>query len=490
VSLDPRTPVLAGAGQVLQRIEDPSRAAEPLALMQQAAERAADDAGSRALLGRLSAVFVPRGLWPYSNPGALLRERLGSPGARTGIGPISGSTVQVLVSNAAKEIAAGTSDVVLVVGGECERTKRRARAAEAPLAWTEQGESVPDQRFGSDDPNFGWWEQHYRVRPIQTFSMYENALRAKTGESPAAHRARLAALWAGFAGVASKNPYAWIQDAPSAERIATPSEDNPMVAFPYTKRMVANMVVDLAAAVIVCSLETAERLGVPEERRVFLQVATDALRTCGVPERRAYSEEPAMGLAGNRALALANAGPDDFAHVDLYSCFPSAVQIAAAELGFDLGRPLTVTGGLTFAGGPFNSYVLHAIATLIARLREAPGTRGFVSSVGGYMSKHAFGVYGTEPAPTGFVHESLDEEATALPTRVGLRDYAGTATVETFAVLPGRDGSAGSLLFSCLTEAGERAFATSVDADLVAAVETDELCGRVGTIREGSIDLG
>jgi acetyl-CoA C-acetyltransferase len=38
-------------------------------------------------------------------------------------------------------------------------------------------------------------------------------------------------------------------------------------------------------------------------------------------------------------------------HVDLYSCFPSAVQIAAAEIGCPTQRDLTVTGGLTFAGG-------------------------------------------------------------------------------------------------------------------------------------------
>jgi acetyl-CoA C-acetyltransferase len=466
--------------------------------MQQAAERAADDAGSRQLLARLDAVFVPRGLWPYPNPGALLRERLGSPGARSGIGPISGSTVQVMVSHAAREIAEGRSDVVLVVGGECERTKRRARAAGAELGWTQQGESTPDQRFGSDDPNFGWWEQRYRVRPIQTFSLYENALRSQTGESPAAHRERIAGLWAGFARVASKNPFAWIQDAPSPEVIATANEDNPMVAFPYTKRMVANMVVDLAAAVIVCSAEAAKRLGVPDDRRVFLQVATDALRACGVPERMAYHEEPAMGLAGGRALALAEASPEDFAHVDLYSCFPSAVQIAATELGFDLDRPLTVTGGLTFAGGPFNSYVLHAIATMMERLRNDPGTRGFVSSVGGYMSKHAYGVYGTEPREAGFVHESLDDAATALPTRTGHQDYAGAATVETYAVLPGPDGRPESLLFSCLCETaagnGEekraRAWATSRDAGLLASVETEELCGRSGVIREGEIDLG
>jgi acetyl-CoA C-acetyltransferase len=503
LSLDPRTPVLVGAGQIHQRQDDPARSEEPLALMERAAECAAADAGARDWLRGLDAILVPRGLWRYSNPGALLRERFGTAGARTGLGPISGSTVQTMISWAAREIASGRSEAVLVVGGEGERSARRARAQGIAAKATEQRGSEPDLLFGSHDPGFGWWEARHRVRPIQAFSLYENALRAFRGETSDAHRARIARLWEGFARVAAANPHAWIRDAPSAERIATPAADNPMVGFPYTKRMVANMVVDQAAAVIVCSHGAARRRGVADERLVFLQAATDATRRCPVAERLAYHEEPALGLAGRRALALAEASPGDLAHVDLYSCFPSAVQIAAAELGFDLARELTVTGGLTFAGGPFNSYVLHAIATVVQRLRAAPGTRGFVSSVGGYMAKHAFAIYGTEPSPRGFRHECLDEAVSALPRRPALQDYEGPARVETFAVTPGLDGAPGHILFSCLVPdckavaacsggaAGEvRAFATSGDLDLLAAVGREELCGLPGRIRDGVLQLG
>jgi acetyl-CoA C-acetyltransferase len=465
------------------------RACEPLELMRQAGERAADDAGAPGLLARLDGVYVPRGLWSYSNPGALLGERFGAPGARSGLGPISGSTVQVMVSRAAVEIAESRSDLVLVVGGEAERRNRRARAAGLTPPVTDQVDSEPDQGFGEDRLNFGWWEKRYHARPILAFSMYENAIRAKSRESPVAHRERISKLWAGFAAVAARNPHAWIQDAPTAAEIAMPSADNRMVGYPYTKRMVANMVVDQAAAVIVCSLEAARRHGVTDDRMVFLQAATDAARGCGVPERLAYHEEPVMRLAGRRALSLAGAVPEDFAHVDLYSCFPSAVQIAAAELGFDLERELTVTGGLTFAGGPFNSYVLHAIASMMDRLRAEPGSRGFVSSVGGYMSKHAFGVYGSEPSEKGFVHECLDEAAGSLETRVGLEAFEGPVRVETFGVMPDPDGAPGSLLFACLTDAGERAFGTSADEGLLAAVEREELCGRAGRLQGGVLAL-
>ncbi len=457
--------------------------------MQRAAEAAADDAGSRELLGALDSIWVPQGLWRYANPGALLAERLGAPAARSGLGPISGSTVQWMLSRAALEVMGGRRRAVLVVGGEAEHSARRAKRAGLALAWTEQTAGEPDERFGTHDPGFGWWELRYRARPIQAFSLYENALRFRSGEAPAAHRKRIARLQAGFARVAARNPYAWIRDAPSAEAIEGVTADNRMLGYPYTKRMVANMVVDQAAAVLLCSLETARRLGVPEERWVFPQAATDAMRTAAVPERPSFDEEAAMRLAGRRVLELAEAAPGDFAHVDLYSCFPSAVQIAAAEIGFDLERELTVTGGLTFAGGPFNSYVLHAIATLMGRLRSAPGTRGFVSSVGGYMAKHAFGVYGSEPRDAGFLHACLDEEAALLPTRPCRREYEGRARVETFAVMPSRGEVGPSLLCACRTPDDARAWATCTDPDLVSSVAHEELCGREGRVRAGELHL-
>jgi len=488
--LDPRTPVVVGCGQVLQRAEDPRQAEEPLALMIQAAERAALDAGAPALLGALDSIRVPRGLWRYANPGALLRERFGAAGAETGLGPISGSTVQVMVSDAAREIAAGRRDVVLVVGAECEHSKRRIRALGGETAWTVQTGPEPERRFGSEDPGFGWWEKTYRARPIQTFSLFENALRHHRGEDLDAHRARIAALWSRFARVAAGNPYAWIRDAPDAETIATAGDDNPMVAYPYTKLLVANMVVDQGAALIVCSVEAARRFGVSEDRFVFLHAATDALQVCPLPERLELHDQPAMGLAGRRALELAGASPGDLSHVDLYSCFPSAVQIAALELGFDLDAELTVTGGLTFAGGPFNSYVLHALSTLMDRLRADPGSLGFLSSVGGYMAKHAFAVYGTAEPESGFRYECLDDRTAALPTREALREHAGPVTIESFSVLSDATGAAERVLAACRCEGGARTWATQADPELLVALEHEELCGRSArTLPGGTFEL-
>jgi acetyl-CoA C-acetyltransferase len=484
-SLDPRTPVLVGCGQVVQRKGELARAREPLALMHEALERAAEDAGAPGLLPAADSIRVPRGLWEYANPAAWLAERIGAGAPETALGPISGSTVQRMLSDAAREIAAGRRDLVLLTGAECEHSKRRARASGAPLEWSEC-KGVPDQTFGSHDPGFGPIEQRYRIRPVQAFSLFENALRQPLGESPEAARTHISELWAGFARIAADNPYAWIRDAPDALTIRTPAASNRMIAYPYTKLLVANMVVDMGAALILCSVEAARRHGVSDDRFVFLHAATDVLATPPLTDRRDLCDRTGIGVAGRRALELAGVAPEELAEVDLYSCFPSAVRIAARELGLPLGRELSVTGGLTFGGGPFNSYVLHSIATLMGRLRGRPEARGLATGIGGYMAKHAAAVYGAAPPAAGFAYADCTEQALAAPTRRFVADFEGPVRVESFAQMPGRDRD-DFLLVACLTDEGSRTFATFADARAPEALESEELCGRTGRIRAGEL---
>ena len=118
-------------------------------------------------------------------------------------------------------------------------------------------------------------------------------------------------------------------------------------------------------------------------------------------------------MAGRRALELCSLTPADVDHVDVYSCFPSAVQIGAREIGLDLNRPLTVTGGLTFAGGPLNNYVMHSIARMAELLRENSNAKGLITANGGYLTKHAFGVYSATPPSTPFQHQDVQAEVDA-----------------------------------------------------------------------------
>ena len=208
-------------------------------------------------------------------------------------------------------------------------------------------------------------------QPIQIYPLFENALRAKAGRSVADHQAHLGAFYSGFSEIAIDNPYAWDRRGYSPDEIAVPAPKNRMVGFPYTKLMCSNEQVDESAAMILCSVERARVLGIAEDRWVFPFGIAEAAAPL-VSERYDLSGST-MADASSRALwELTGLGPDEIAHVDLYSCFPSAVQVQAGALGFGLDRPLTVTGGMRFSGGPWNNYAMHGLATMVGVLRGGP----------------------------------------------------------------------------------------------------------------------
>ncbi len=277
--------------------------------------------------------------------------------------------------------------------------------------------------------------------PVQVYPMFETALRAAAGESVEEHQVKISELWSRFSAVAAGNAYAWNQRALSPEEIRTPGPNNRMIGFPYPKYMNSNNDVDMTAAVIICSVERARALGVPEDRWVFPHSGADSHEHYFVSDRMTFTDTPAIRIGAQRALDLAGVGIDDIEVVDLYSCFPSAVQLGAQSLGLSLDRQLTRTGGLSFAGGPWNNYVMHAIATVVADLRERPGAHGFVWANGGFVTKHAFGVYSTTPPAAGFRHADPQAEIDAMPKRALDAEATGEATIEAYTVMHTREGT-------------------------------------------------
>jgi len=486
-----RPPAIAGVGQVVQRVEDPREAASPLSLMEQALRLAAEDAGAPKMLESIDAIYVPHGLWGYGDPGARLAERVGATGARSGIGAISGHIVQVLVDRACADIAAGRSDVVAIVGAESEHSKRRLARLGLSPSWTEEPSGHPDQHFGETKGGLLPHEAQAGISDaVSCFSLCETALRHAKGESPAAHRLRIAELSAGMSRIAARNPCAWIQRSFSADEIRMPSPTNRMVGYPYTKLMTSNISVDQGAALILCSPEAAARFDIASERLVYLKAATETNRTTLLSERDVLHRHPGQELAARRVLELADRAPTELDFVDLYSCFPFAVQASAAALGIGLDPLPSLTGGMTFAGGPFANYVLHAKATLVDRLRAAPGSVGLVGSVGGFFTHFAYGLYSTDPGPDQAPRiEDVGSQLDALPKRAYQPDFEGLATTEAYSVEVQPQGPVRAM-FTGLTEGGERVWGRSEDPDLMAALLADEEgCGRRARFSGGRVDL-
>jgi len=486
--------VLVGAGQATQRPEDPAQAREPIDLLADASRAADADAGAaRSVLAAVDTIAVVDIVsWKYPDPGALLGRRLDVEPRTTMTTTVGGNSPQLLVNELAPAVARGDVRAALVGGAECVYTRWRARREpKIWLDWTQAHDPPCANVIGDPRPGTSDYEMaHTAVAPTQIYPLFETALRADAGRTVDEHQRAVSELWATFAATAAGNPYAWSRVAYSPEEIRTSSPDNRVVSFPYLKRMCANIDVDQAAALLLCSYELARELGVPDDRLVFPHAGADAHDHFFFSERDTLHASPAIAAAGLAALDAAAVDIDDVARFDLYSCFPSAVEIALGALGLrgpggGDTRPLTVTGGLGFAGGPANNYPTHAIAGMVDACRRDPESVGMVSALGWYVTKHSIGVYSTTPPERGFVRvdgASTQAAVDALPGRESAGAYSGPATVEATAVVFEREGGPAVAIVSTLTPDGRRALANTRDASAMQDMTEKAWEGRRVTI--------
>lgn len=492
MAVTPDTPVIVGAAQFTQRVEDPHDALDPIDMMERALRDAAEDAGAPALLPAVEKIYVPRGTWRYGDPARLLAERIGAPGARSAVGIISGHIVQVMLDRACEEIAAGTHEVIAIVGGESENSKRRLEREDPQAVWDDQIEGKPDFEIGSYGTDSYLTVENLvgALKPSASFALCDTSLRASRGETPAAHRDRIARIAAGLSEVAADNPSAWLREPVGADEIRTPTARNRMVNYPYTKLMTANISVDQSAALLVCSERAARRLGIAADRQVYLRAAVEMSHSTALSEREELHHHPGMDSAAARLLEVTGVDANALRHIDLYSCFPFAVQAGAQALGVPDDRPLSVTGGLTFSGGPFGNYVLQALARMVEVLRLSPGETGLVGSVGGTFQKFAYATYSTDPGEAeGPILLDTSEEYAAMPKRAYSEAFEGEVTVESYTVHVEHAGPS-TTTFAALTDDGTRVWGLNDEPETMQAIlEDEDLCGRRARLREGHMKV-
>ncbi len=308
--------------------------------------------------------------------------------------------------------------------------------------------------------------------PAHQYALVESVLRHVDDISAEQQRHRLGSLWGGFARVAAANADAWDRSAPTPDDITVASADNRMIASPYTKRLCSQWNVDQGAALLLTSVGTAERLGVPRDRWVFPLAAAGSQAMIPLPCRASIERSPATALAARRLLDHVGIDLGAVAHLDIYSCFPAAVQVQARELGLSFEQQLTVTGGMTFAGGPLNSYVLHATAAMAEVLRADPGSTGLVTSVSGMLTKPGLALWSTEPGPGFEAVDVTDEALAATETRPLDADAVGDGHIVAHTVVHER-GVPTRLV--ALVELGDGLRTVAVDADPARAAESADL---------------
>ncbi len=382
-----RMPVIVGVSQITDTVTPAAQARSPLALMVEAARKAEIDAAAKTpLLDQIDMLAVIRSFSDtvpaFRSPFGRLENAPWSVAKRIGAmpdeliyAPQGGDTPQTLLTRACDRIARGEGRMAMIVGSEALRTQLAARRESLDLDWSEAAPEQPNE-LGGPSVLYTQSEVDHGMRSaIAMYALFEQALRGSRKQSPAERRDALGAMFAPLAAVAAQNPYATRRKGYDAAAITTVTEANPIVGFPYTKLMTANIYVDQASALLICSEACADEAGIAQHKRVYLHGSGEAHDQWFVSERAAFDRSPAI----RRVIAdTFSASPITVAEVgffDIYSCFGSAIQVACDELGISATDPrgLSVTGGLPFFGGPGNNYVTHAIAEMVDKLRAAPG---------------------------------------------------------------------------------------------------------------------
>jgi acetyl-CoA C-acetyltransferase len=440
-SLSPdRIPVIVGIGEITDRPAETTDGLEPLSLLVEALKRAEIDSGAK-LLGEIDSLDVVNFLsWRYREPEKLLSSRLGIQPKHAYYGPVGGESPIRYLHEAAQRIARGECSVAAVCGAEAQSTATRAERAGVTLPWTPFAHDVEEPKRGAA------FQKPMAVklgvfRPVSVYPFYEAATAAHWGQTPREAMAESGALWSAYSQAASENPNAWLKRRFMPEEITTPSPDNRLIAWPYTKLMVANPTVNMGGALLLTNLAKARAAGIAEHKLVYLVGGASAEEPRDYLERDQFVESHAQNAVLKAALDLAGGRAEAFDAIELYSCFPCVPKMARRTLGLGADIMPTVTGGLTFFGGPLNTYMTHVACAMVRKLRG--GARlGLLYGQGGFVTKHHALILSrhapSEPlAQDTSVQHEADRHRGPVPPFV--TDASGRATVESFTAIYGRN---------------------------------------------------
>lgn len=493
-----RIAVIVGVGEFVDRPAQAGDALEPVALMERALRAAEQDTGA-ALLSRLDSIeLIGLVTWRYADPVSLLCERLGISPSRKINASMGGETPIRLIHEAAVRIARGELQAAAIVGGEAMHARRRAAKDKTKLSWTPAASREATVQFPSSHFEMSPVAKRLGVTdPAQIYPLYEMATQAAWQQTPTQAQTESAQLWAQYAAVAADNQNAWIRTAPDAATIATVSEQNRLINWPYPKFMVANPSVNQAAGVIVTSLALARAAGVPDDRIIHLWGGAAAKEPEDYLQRDTYTHSTAQDAVLRKSIELVGGDVKRFAHVELYSCFPVVPKMALRTLGLDAKTCTpTVAGGLSFFGGPLNNYMSHAVCAMVRILRAAPHEIGLLYGQGGYVNKHHTLVLSQQPPPISLaldysVQETADRARGVVPALAD--DYQGPATIETYTILYARDGEPLHGIVVARTPDGQRVMAKVMaddDASMTTLRSTEHnAIGTAGHVRIDTFGL-
>ena len=473
---DAARPVLIGAATAQQRIAEPGGGLDTTGLIVEACHGALADTHADAVAGAVDWIGATRGLSMLPDAARRVAESLGVEATTTAADV--GIPQQTLINRALEAIRSGAAEIAIVCGGETKYRDDVARRAGVDLAAHDQDDLVPDHHMTPEGEIVARPEIDIgMVAPVQQYASIDSARRAAHGWTLAEHRDDIAEIWHRFNTVATENPRADFGTPMSMAEIRDPSPENRAMASPYNKWHNSQWGVDQAAALVFCSEAAARRLGVDQSRWVYPHVGLESSLSLSLSRRRDLHRWPAMQVLGAAAASYIGRPVASMDHVELYSCFPVAVRVQQTELELDPKGTPTLTGGMAFAGGPFNNFVYQSTVAMIEQVRSEPGSFGAVTAVSGLLTKPALAVWSTERPQQDLLIADMVDQARAATAEASLdEDPDGDGVVATYTVVYA-DDAPNEIRAIIDLDSGDRAVAAAADPALAARSVNEELIG-------------
>lgn len=484
------TPVIVGLGFHQVKSDDPTQCPEAIEMMKIAVEDAAKDCGNKAVVKDFESISVLRGSWKYSNPGLMLSEHFGCPSAKTIMSEI-GVLQMMPCFQLCDAISKGEQEVGLVVGGEARFRDLRSMISGVAVSETTQGEDTPEPDQFYRTPDLFWSELDDKLQvwaPGEFYAIADSAVRYHEGLSIEQYRKELGDMYANFSEVAANNPHAWRQEKLSSEEFSEPQAKSKMISFPFTKNMMSQWNINQSVAIIICSYKKAKTLGLDESKFIYPMSYAQSRHVTQLCQKKTLHTHPGTVLTGEKAIDSAGITTNDITVADLYSCFPSSIRAGKKDIGLGDEIPLSVTGTMALAGGPYNHAAIDAVARMAEVLRNNKSDNhdiGFVTNISGMFGKQAAGLLSTQPCEKGFQFDDITDEVKEKEVAVEIdENYQGTATVVAYTVMYVK-GELSHAVAYCDTPEGKRTIVKTFNKELAERMTEEEFVNQKVNVLEG-----
>ena len=493
-NVNDNTPVLVGCSQFLGKKgeEGPNY----LDILKEASTKAIKDCEAKQdLTQHLDTISIIRftadtpnrdsattDFWGYTNMPRTLGNSLGIKVPNEIYTTTGGNSPQLLLNEICNRIKEGELNCALLTGGEALDTFVSRLKLGLEVNWGDEPGGEPESIGSIRDLGSECEKKHGIFDPSSVYPLFANSIRGNKGQTAQEHMEEIGEMFSRFSHIATENQASWFKVARSPKEIVEVTPQNRMIGFPYTKYMNSIIRVNQSSALVVTSAKKARELGIPESKWIFLYAAANLNDIWNITERENLYSSPAIRKCSEAVFGKTNCSLEDVSFFDLYSCFPSAVQIAKREIGIsdEDSRDLTVTGGLPYYGGAGSAYVVNSIASMMEKLRQNKNSYGLLNANGWFLTKHGLGLFSSKPFEGEWDQvvntSNMQLEIDSLNAPEFVEEANGQAEIETYTVVNSREGPTKAIIIGRLHD-GKRFVANTAkgDTDLLNRMMSNEM---------------